>query len=350
MVGLQSLRLGYVPYSNAFDHPGDRRRFCHYANRRGFPLNIADPNKTYDAVIVSEGGDLSVWSQYQKGKVIFDMVNANLDVPRTEMKGLMRGLAKFVSGQHHRLTFNYWRTIQEMCRNSEAVVCGSPEQADRIRPFQSNVHAILDHHGMYDHVKEDFTPSDPFRLVWEGLPHNAAFFSEIKDVLVSLHHRHGLSLHVITTPLSKRFLSKYGSVRVESLLPPLPFPVFVYPWDERTVSSIITSCDLALIPIPMKSAFNSLKPENKLLIFWRMGMPVVTSAIPSYVRVMREAGVSQVCRNLSEWESTLERCISDFSTRCETSDRGKKYVATHCREDHWLTKWDAVFSSMGLEL
>jgi hypothetical protein len=347
MGGLKSLRVGYAPYGVDFVHPGDRRRFCHYANQRDLPIDVADPHKTYDVVIVSEGGDLSVWSRYQKGKVIFDMVNANLDVPRTEIKGILRGFAKYISGQNHRLTFSYWKTIQEMCRNADAVVCGSPEQADRIRPFQSNVHPILDYHGMYDQVKKDFSSSDPFRLVWEGLPHNAAFFSEINDVLVSLHHRHRLSLHVITTPLSKRFLSKFGSVRVEELLSSFPFPVFVHPWDERTVSSIITSCDLALIPIPMRSAFNSLKPENKLLIFWRMGMPVVTSAIPSYVRVMQEAGVSLACNSLEEWKEKLERCITDISTRQGASDRGKQYVEQHCQEDRWLNQWDAVFASVG---
>ena len=31
------------------------------------------------------------------------------------------------------------------------------------------------------------------------------------------------------------------------------------------------------------------KPKNKLLLFWRMGLPTLVSAIPSYKRAMQES-------------------------------------------------------------
>lgn len=348
MRNLKELRVGYVPYDHNLMAPGDRRRFVHYARERSIPFEIADPAKDYDVVVATESADLSVWTRYKKGKIVFDTVNAYTAIPKTELKGLLRGVAKYVVGQSRWLKLSYWQAVREMCGRAEAVVCGSPEQAERIRPFQPNVHAILDYHGMYDEVKENHTAGEPFKLVWEGLPHNASFFREIKDVLVSLHQRHSLSLHVVTAPQSKRFLRKFWTVRTEDILPPLPFPTVLHPWDERTVSDIIRSCDLALIPLPDGSPFNALKPENKLLIFWRMGMPTVTSAIPSYVRVMKKAGLSMYCRNDVEWEHTLEKYILSSSARLEAGKRGKQYLDGHCGENLWLEKWDRVFESIGV--
>ena len=58
---LPHVRIGYVPYSNALDRPGDRRRFAYYASKRGIQFKIADPAKEYDLVILSARADISVW-------------------------------------------------------------------------------------------------------------------------------------------------------------------------------------------------------------------------------------------------------------------------------------------------
>ena len=59
--------------------------------------------------------------------------------------------------------------------------------------------------------------------------------------------------------------------------------VCVTQWSE-TVSVIATACDLAVIPLPLDRPLERNKPETKLISFWRMGLPVVTSATPAYVR------------------------------------------------------------------
>ena len=48
---------------------------------------------------------------------------------------------------------------------------------------------------------------------------------------------------------------------------------------------IATGCDLAVIPLPLDRPLERGKPESKLVSFWRMGMPVVTSSTPAYRRV-----------------------------------------------------------------
>ena len=43
--------------------------------KRNLNFEIADPTQDYDLVIVTEAADLSVWSEYKKGKVIFDLID-----------------------------------------------------------------------------------------------------------------------------------------------------------------------------------------------------------------------------------------------------------------------------------
>ena len=44
----QHARIGYVPMSNSFNSPGDKRRFVYYASKRNLTFEIADPLKKYD--------------------------------------------------------------------------------------------------------------------------------------------------------------------------------------------------------------------------------------------------------------------------------------------------------------
>ena len=67
--------------------------------------------------------------------------------------------------------------------------------------------------------------------------------------------------------------------------------IIFHEWDNETYSSILVSCDLAIIPINLNSKMASGKPENKLIHFWKMGMPVITSNTKSYKRVMDECGL-----------------------------------------------------------
>lgn len=340
------MKIGYVPYDAGMEKPGDRRRFCGYARRRGLLFEVADPEKTYDVVVVSERGDLSLWSRYRKGRVVFDMVDAYLDVPRTDWKGLLRGAALFASGRSRRPLFNHWEAVRAMCRRADAVVCGSPEQRERILPHCRNTHAVLDFHDMYDKVKMNFDAGEPFRLVWEGLPHNVVFFRLIRSALRSLSRRRPIELNLVTAPRSPRFLGKYWSQKTAALWGDTFAGVRWHDWNESSVPTLATACDLAVIPLPLTDPFQALKPENKLLLFWRMAIPTVASATPAYVRAMDAAGVKMACRTEQEWEKTLAAFMDDAGARRDAAERGRNYVLARHTEDTTLAGWDAVFASL----
>ncbi len=345
---LQQLRIGYVPITPTLDTPGDRRRFAYYARKRNLRFEIADPAKDYDVVILSARADISVWSQYRQGKLVYDLIDSYLAIPRTNIKGCLRGLAKFVSRQSRYLQLNHWKAIEGMCRRADAVICSTIEQQRDMSPFCPNVHIILDVHShVSTTIKRNFSANRPFRLVWEGLPQTLGSLELLRPVLDDLRRRYPVELHLVTDLEYFRYLGRYGkSSTLEAARRILP-DVRLHEWKEDNCADIICSCDLAVIPLALTDPFAAGKPENKLLLFWRMGMPVVASATPSYTRAMQGAGLDLTCRDKEQWLSTLERLLADETARRDAGCSGKTYADREFGEDRLLAHWDAVFTSLG---
>ncbi len=345
---LSGLRIGYVPYSESLDQPGDKRRFCYYAKRRNIGFEIAKPSESYDLVIVSELGDLSVWSEYDKGnaKVVYDLIDSYLAIPRWDPKGIFRGLAKYVAGQSRYLRLNHWKAIESMCRRADAVVCTTVEQKRDISKFCENIHMILDVHPMYNKIKTDYSACEVFNFVWEGLPQNIQSFYAIRDVLESLKTKHKFALHLVTALRYGQYMGKYWKRHTIDIARKLFDDVYLYDWNEQLCPSIICQCDMALIPLFLDDPFALGKPEDKLLLFWRMGMPTVVSATPSHERSMKSVGLSMACSTEEEWEKTLEKYMGDEGARREAGNRGKSFVEKNYNEEIKLSQWDNLVESV----
>ena len=121
---------------------------------------------------------------------------------------------------------------------------------------------------------------------------------------------------------------------------------YLYEWNEQLCSTIISACDMALIPIALDDPFSSGKPENKLFLFWRLGMPAVVSATPAYERAMAQSGLAMACRTQQEWLATLERYIVDKSARRDAGLRGTAFIDNYYSEEKILASWDKLFESV----
>ena len=347
MFEISDLRIGYVPNSPHLSAPGDRRRFVNYVNIKKIKYEIADPEKKYDAVVVSERADLSVWSRYQGGALIYDFIDSYLAIPRTDIKGIFRGLAKFITKQSRYLQLDHWRAIELMCQRSSAVICSTDEQKQDISRFCTNVHVILDSHSKETTTKKQiYSSSKPFRLVWEGLPHTLDSLFVIKRALEKMSSHYPIELYLLTDLEYFRYLGKYGRTKTIRTAQQIMPNVKLIQWEPETAADIICSCDLAIIPINLSDPFALGKPENKLILFWRLGMPVLTSSTPAYLRAMSAAGLSMTCSNFDEWEVALGTYISDEFARQEAGRLGQKCVEDLYSESELIAKWDAVFKSV----
>jgi glycosyltransferase involved in cell wall biosynthesis len=341
-------RIGYVPYSSTLERPGDRRRFVQYARRRNLDFEIADPDKQYDLVVLSECADISVWGRYPHGKIVYDLIDSYLAIPRSDLKGLLRGTAKFLSRQSRYFQFDHWKALAAMCRRADAVICSTEEQSKDIARYNTNVHIVLDIHSSVTHrVKTDFSAHQPFRLVWEGLPQTMGSLNQIKPTLDILRKRHPLALHLVTDPEHYRYLGRYGKANTLDVARGILPDVQLHEWKASDCADIICSCDLAVIPIPLDDPFAAGKPENKLLLLWRLGMPVVTSATPAYTRAMALAGLNLACIGQDQWIEAIERLICEEGERREAGTKGRAYAEEEVSEERLLARWDQVFSSIG---
>jgi glycosyltransferase involved in cell wall biosynthesis len=349
----ENLRIGYVPMSNTLDSPGDRRRFVAYAHARNLKFTLAKPEERYDLVVLSQMADISVWCDYPHGKVVYDFIDSYLAIPRTNIKQWLRGIVMYAVGRHRRLRFDYRATLQNMCRRADAIICSTKEQAGDIKPFCQNVHLVLDvQKSVVNRVKENYSSDLPFNLVWEGLPSNISQLNQIQDVLKDLDKHRPLILNIVTDPERPRLLGRFGRIfgRIQSI--DLARKVFnsvkLHIWDESTCSDIIRNCDLAVIPIDLSDPFAFGKPENKLLLFWRMGMPVVTSATPAYLQAMQAVGSEDLaCESKKEWLTAIERMMNDETLRHDAGQAGKEYADSYYGEEVLLARWDVMFSSIG---
>lgn len=347
---LRRLRIGYAPFDATLRHPGDRTRFCHYAAKRSIRFELADPSRRYDVVVVSGGADISAWSRYEPagGKVIYELLDSYLAVRRSSPKMLLRGAAKFAVRQNRHLLLDYRAGIEELARRADAVTCNTTAQREQLLPYCNNVHVVLDfQEGEVRRIKSDYAAGDVFNLVWQGLPNNLGYFSEISDVISHLARRRRIALHAMTDLEYGRYLrGAIGKRDAFRRAAQIPCDVYLYQWNQELFAAVMTACDLALIPIDPADPLGVGKPETKLVLFWRLGVPAVVSATPAYARVMRESGVAMACSTNAEWETTLERYLDDASARRSAGERGRAFAEARYAEGETLARWDAVFASI----
>jgi hypothetical protein len=340
-------RIAYAPYGPAMDQPGDRRRFVYWARARQVPFELAQPGESYDLVVLSARSDLSHWSRRLPGgpRVVFDLIDSYLD-ERMSWRRLVRGTAKYATGELSRWVPDYRALLERMCARADVVVCSTPEQLERLRPLNPRVHPILD--VQIDDVrarKVDFTRGETFNLAWEGLPYTLDGFDVIADVLQTLNREVPVALHLVTALRFGQFGGRYRRREtVDVVRDILPGRTFLYEWNSELLSSVVTACDAAVIPLDLADPFMAGKPENKLLYFWRLGMPTVASATHSYRRVMEEAGIDLTCTTADDWLTHLRRLAASADERAAAATAGHRYVEDHHTAESALRRWDAAIS------
>lgn len=344
----QSIKIGYAVANISLDAPAYKRRFGFYLKERNLSWEIADIRKSYDLVVVHHSADITAWRNYDKAKIILDYNDDYLFGSSRDLKSIGRGVSKFLFRQWTNLEFDFRTAYTKMMQRADAVVCCTDLQEEDVKKFCSNVHQIFDIQYEPDWVeKNTYDSGATLNLVWEGLP---GFDGLIKlmPVLRSYQLTHNFALHLMTQLKQVKYLQYIGQVNTKDVISRTIDlnKVFLYEWNHYLFSHIMTSCDLAIIPIDLHKPLWISKPGNKLLLFWRLGIPTLVDPTPAYIKLMNECGLDMVCYSYDEWKDKLDRFSSDKEARKAAGSQGKKFVNENYSVQKLLAKWDAVLDSV----
>ena len=160
--------------------------------------------------------------------------------------------------------------------------------------------------------------------------------------------RSGYKLFVLTNPNFARWGGYIGNINAEKLLskwfPRSKHQIEIVPWSINDLIRCASISDFAIIPVDTSDKFASLKPENKLLSMWHLGLPTLFSNTFAYKRLADEVGVSQYCIDDASWHSILCEIKNDqFDDLITKTD---SYInKTHTKEI-LVNKWQKVFDSV----
>lgn len=351
---MRKLKIGYWPLSQNLKSAGDRRRIVFWAQGRGYEI-VTDLSQSVDVIIASEKSDFnSLVFAKTKTPIIFDLIDAYLS-PLDSYDDLARGVAKRLSGQISGGVKPFSHHVKDFCLRADAVICSSIEQEKVIRPYNLNTHVILDSHDEIPFIDVRLLKSKTgteIRILWEGQPATIRGVREISPTLTQLTKSNTLHFDFVTDEIYFQFLGKYIRRSTLALLKKDLGEIIsiagITPWTLNNLVESARRSSIAMIPIDLSAPMQLLKPENRLLIMWRLGLPCLTSPSPAYVRVTNQAGVKGACEDPKAWLLNFNHLLNDPCFAYNEIVRGQNYLLENHTRTILLEKWDhAIESVMG---
>ena len=343
-----SVTIGYVPHGPELERPFDRRRFPRYAAMRKLSFEVVGDWESHELVVLSPSADVTFWVNAPSDRrIVVDLPDAYLD-ERHGLRRSFRGIAKWAAGESRRPVLSYSRAMERLLERADAVVCSTDEQAARISEHSDNVHTVLDLLGEIDVRQPQLCDSSGFDIVWEGLTATLPAIRQVLPALQSLSTGRQLRLHLVTDLRSPRYMNRFFTRQTEDLVADWGIDLRLYQWSVETLAEVAAGCDLAIVPVDLLDPMAVGKPENRMRIFWRLGLPVVASASPANTRAASLAGVSDrvLCVTDEDWRHTLENLYERPEDRLELAEAGQATDLTAYSEESLARRWDQLFESL----
>lgn len=348
---MSKLKIGYVPNSGDMRHPADRRRLVYWARKRGHEI-IQDLDQKHDVLFLSSRTDLTTWTERKNfTPLILDIVDGYLGEEHL-LRDWVRGAGKVIIGHNSGALRPYRKIVSEACELAQAVVCSTVEQAETIIPYCANTHSILDFHEEFPMLpfnREVKTENSP-ALMWEGLPFTAKGLLLLEDPIFRIAKLRRISLEVVTDLKYPLLLGQYFYRNTEEILQTIPRKLGtnfrMTEWKLEAVVESAKRSHIAVLPLDPAGSLNPLKPENRLLMMWRMGLSTLTSPSLAYERVMRATLIDGICTNSEDWYARISELADSVDKRQESVERGQQYIRDTHSEEMLLRAWDKLFESV----
>ena len=350
-----SLRVGYVPYSQNLQHPADRRRLAVWAAGRKIELNTTDPTDS-DVLVLSSAANFSYWLKRVKQPVILDLVDGYLGENPSFVKDLARNIVRSFRGTSNFHWITYTRHLRKACQMSDAIIVASPEQRDLILPLNGNVFVILDDHSEFEKVlstvvidaSSTVNLAHAPHIIWEGFGFTLKHFRFMAKELDQFLQENKWGMYLITVEEFPRWGGYIGKVKTRKLIRKM-FPlsweaIEIIPWSVENLAIYAKKSDFGVIPINPMDKFASFKSENKLLSMWHLHLPVIFSDTFSYSRVAKAAEVESAIVKSDSWGQKLREISAEPAALNTFRNRGFDYVNTTHTREILIDKWSIALS------
>lgn len=340
---MKRLKIRIFPFSKSLSHPADRRRLVSWARSRGHEL-VFDDETNIDLIFISEGCDFLSASTLKGAPKVFDLVDGYLE-PRNQVYDFLRGGVKVFLRQHKTYPRTYSDIVSEACQNVDMVICSSQEQMFSINAYNKNVRVILDNHSEFPLLKfSDHIDTRNSTLFWEGTTFT---LSGLEHMLKMANIEVG-QVNIVTDKSHPRVLGKYFKqdvdLRLRRKLKKYNYQFLA--WSIENVVSGAKESTLSVLPVNTRDKLQFMKPENRLLIMFRLGLPSLTSRIPSYSRIERKLNTPLTCADLEEWEKHIQMFFNDIDLSEHQVIMGQKYLLENHTEEIIFDKWDDAIESL----
>jgi hypothetical protein len=343
------LTIGYSSQVPDLSHPADRRRLVYWAKERGHTITTNLEAKV-DLYVLSGRANFGYVEKLQKkAPVIIDLIDGYLVNEKASID-FLRGFGKVVSRQISGQPRRYSTILSEAISLSNATICATVEQQEPISKLTKNSHVILDFHEEFPFLSFNDSRHFPKGLLWEGQPFTVDGLTQLEPLLIDMSQDLGFGLRIVTDLESPRYLGRYGSKdtldRLGNLPNSLSNHLVINPWSISNVVEEASKSCISILPLKPSNPLNSLKPENRLLIMWRLGLPCITSPTFAYNRVMKEADVNGVCSTFEEWKTKVHELAINVDARREMVEKGQNYIRQNHDLNKTLHQWDEAIGSV----
>ena len=348
----RKLSIGYVPYSKDLSHPGDRRRIGILRESLVHELEINSPLDG-ELLVLSSAANLNSWIRKTNKPVVLDIVDGYLGENPGFVKDALRNLVRSINGSSNFSAITYSRALKKACSNASAVIVASPEQAEYVRPLNKNVFVVLDDHSELDRArilreKTSMKVTQDKYIFWEGFGYTLRHFKILNSELDNFMHQNKYKMVILTNTSFARWGGYIGKIESSKLVKkwfPLSYAnIEIVPWTIENVIQKASKSDFAIIPVDTRDKFANLKPENKLLSMWHLGLPTLFSDTMAYKRIANAVGISSMCIAQEGWENAFRNL--DFSQVRESTPKVIHYIEGTHTKDVLVEKWQQIIEAV----
>lgn len=343
-------KIWYSPYGSNLDHPSDRRRLIYWAQKREVEISTT-PTLDYDILYATVRTPIETMlhAKKQKKAVYFELVDGYLE-PDRPISDFIRLCVKRENVYKSLQALRFSEIVRMKCELADLIVVPSEEILDQTSEISVRKQVILDFHDEIPFVRATFNKDKRINLFWEGQSFTLSGLKGIYPAFSALKHQQiKINLSIVTDDYSPQLNGKYLNIKtinqIRALKRLLREDLNLYTWNLKNLEKVSKKVSLGILPVDSDRYLAKFKPENRLLIMWRLGLPCITSPLNSYNRVFAKIGLDGTCSNTEEWKNK----IIDYHDNPELAQvnvmKGQQYVQDYHSESKLLNKWDEIFST-----